>query len=117
MCSLRDVAHLSLWQASSATKTVISQQLGMQDFHTRVEGSVSGEDLAQLLFKVFQQGREQEDAEGADRAAQSAVRKLEIKVSLYSITSKCQHLLCKLDILIIWCCPLRFCSRVRSQSS
>lgn len=54
----------------------------MQDFHTRVEGGVSGEDLAQLLARVFQAGKEQEDAEGADRAAQSAVRKLEIKVDI-----------------------------------
>lgn len=53
----------------------------LQDFHTRVEGAVSGEDLAQLLARVFQKGREQEDADGADRAAESAVRKLEIKVS------------------------------------
>lgn len=51
-----------------------------QDFHSRVEGAVSGDDLARLLYKVFKSGHEQEDEQGAARAAQSAVCKLEIKV-------------------------------------
>ncbi|KAL3139315.1 hypothetical protein ABBQ38_003653 [Trebouxia sp. C0009 RCD-2024] len=50
-----------------------------QDFHTRVEGALLGEDLAQLLYKVFKSGHEQEDEQGAARAAQGAVCKLEIK--------------------------------------
>lgn len=45
---------------------------------------MSGEDLAELLARGMQKGREQEDLEGADRAAESAVRKLEIKVSSIS---------------------------------
>lgn len=66
----------------------MQQQTGpVQDFHTRVEGAVSGEDLAQLLSRVFQKGREQEDADGSDRAAESAVRKLEIKVCPYMLMS------------------------------
>ena len=56
----------------------------LQDFHTRVDGAVSGEDLAELLARGMQKGQEQEDIEGADRAAESAVRKLEIKVSFIS---------------------------------
>ena len=52
----------------------------MQDFHTRVEGALLGEDLAQLLYKIVKAGHEQEDEQGAARAAQSAVCKLEIKV-------------------------------------
>ena len=55
--------------------------MNLQDFHTRVDGAVSGEDLAELLARGMQKGREQEDSEGADRAAESAVRKLEVKVS------------------------------------
>lgn len=51
-----------------------------QDFHSRVEGAVSGDDLARLLYKAFKSGHEQEDEQGAARAAQSAVCKLEIKV-------------------------------------
>ena len=54
----------------------------VQDFHTRVEGALLGEDLAQLLYKVFRAGRKQEEEQGAARAAQSAVCKLEIKVCL-----------------------------------
>ncbi len=54
----------------------------MQDFHSRVEGAVSGDDLAQLLYKVFRSGHEQEDEQGAARAAQSAMCKLEIKVCM-----------------------------------
>lgn len=50
-----------------------------QDFHSRVEGAVSGDDLARLLYKAFKSGHEQEDEQGAARAAQSAVCKLEIK--------------------------------------
>ena len=49
----------------------------LQDFHTRVDGALLGEDLAKLLYKVFKSGHEQ----GAARAAKSAVCKLEIKVS------------------------------------
>ena len=45
-----------------------------------MEGGLLGEDLAQLLYKVFKSGHEQEDEQGAARAAQSAVCKLEIKV-------------------------------------
>jgi len=41
---------------------------------------VSGDDLARLLYKAFKSGHEQEDEQGAARAAQSAVCKLEIKV-------------------------------------
>lgn len=59
-----------------------------QDFHTRVEGALLGEDLAQLLSKVFKVGHEQEDEQGAARAAQSAVCKLEIKVSWVAIVSE-----------------------------
>ncbi len=51
-----------------------------QDFHSRVEGAVSGDDLARLLYKAFKSGHEQEDEQGAARAAQSAMCKLEIKV-------------------------------------
>ena len=53
----------------------------LQDFHTRVDDALLGEDLAQLLYKVFKSGQEQEDEQGAARAAQSAVCKLEIKVT------------------------------------
>ena len=52
----------------------------LQDFHTRVEDALLGEDLAQHLFKVFKSGHEHEDEQGAARAAKSAVCKLEIKV-------------------------------------
>ncbi len=45
-----------------------------------MEGAVSGDDLARLLYKAFKSGHEQEDEQGAARAAQSAVCKLEIKV-------------------------------------
>ena len=45
-----------------------------------MEGALLGEDLAQLLYKIVKAGHEQEDQQGAARAAQSAVCKLEIKV-------------------------------------
>ena len=50
-----------------------------------MEGALLGEDLAQLLYKTFKAGHEQEDEQGAARAAQSAVCKLEIKVCLVAM--------------------------------
>lgn len=62
-----------------------------QDFHTRVEKPLKGDDLAQHLFKVFKAGHEEEDRQGAARAAKSAVCKLEIKAGLLSSPSVWAH--------------------------
>lgn len=78
---------LQLTDYTYATQQNPNTDVPMQDFHTRVEGALVGEDLAQLLSKVFKAGHEQEDELGAARAAQSAVCKLEIKVSWVAIVS------------------------------
>ena len=50
-----------------------------------MEEALLGEDLAQLLYKIFKASHEQEDEQGAARAAQSAVCKLEIKVCVVAM--------------------------------
>lgn len=59
-----------------------------------MEGALLGEDLAQLLFKVFKSGHEQEDEQGAARAAQSAVCKLEVKVCASACVCVCVRRVC-----------------------
>ena len=71
---------VELCVAAASSHIQVYRCLCLQDFHSRVESAVSGDDLAQLLYKVFKSGHEQEDERGAARAAQSAKCKLEIKV-------------------------------------
>ena len=75
----------------------------LQDFHSRVESAVSGDDLAQLLYKVFKSGHEQEDERGAARAAQSAKCKLEIKVWSHKTSMYLGHRVLELKLTALLC--------------
>lgn len=50
------------------------------DFHTRVGGALSNEDLATLLFGALKRESEQADGEGEERAAKRAATKVTVKV-------------------------------------
>ena len=68
----------------------------VQDYHTAVEGALHGDGFVRLLMDQHaQDGAEQ----GAERAAQSAVRKLEIKVGALP----CSHWRCDTRLSVGHC--------------